>query len=297
MITKINPKAVYWEIKGESMKPGIKKNLSNDEYHSSDGISKSGLDLIAQSPLHYWARYLDPERQPKEPTPALRLGTAIHAAVLEPEKFASDFVVAPDVDKRTTEGKARWADFVMAAAGKTIISSADFDKCRRIAQQVRQHPTAQMLFDSGVAEQSAFWVDQETGVLCKCRPDWLTKQVVVDLKSATDASPQVFQRSAYAYRYHVQAAWYLDGLAAATGKQRDVFVFAAFEKEPPFACAFYYADQAMIEAGRREYRRLLQIYADSLNSGRWNGYPIELQALTLPGWAVPANDNQPTEGE
>lgn len=280
------------------MKPGVKRNLSNAEYHSSDGVSKSGLDLIAQSPLHYWAKYLDPNRQPDDPTPALLLGTAIHTAVLEPERFANDYLVAPNVDRRTNDGKARWAEFMETAQGKTVISSADFDKCRQIADQVRSHPTAMTLFNDGAPEVSAYWIDQETGVLCKCRPDWLSKKLVVDLKSSRDASPDAFQRSAYSYRYHVQAAWYLDGIAAATGKPRDAFIFAAFEKDPPFACAFYYADEGMIEAGRREYRRLLRTYADCLSAGRWPGYPIELQALTLPAWAAfeAANDNQP-QGE
>lgn len=282
------------------MKPGIKRNMPNGDYHAAGGISKSGLDLIAQSPLHYWARYLDPRREEKEPTPALRLGTAIHTAVLEPDRFAAEYRVAPNVDRRTKDGKVAWEDFVAACAesNATPISASDHEICARVADQVRRHPTAQMLFDKGSAEQSAFWIDEETGVLCKCRPDWLTPQVVVDLKSTVDASPQAFQRSAWSYRYHVQAAWYLDGLAATTGKQRDVFVFAAFEKEPPYACAFYYADEQMIEFGRAEYRRLLRIYAECLNSGKWEGYPMTLQPLTPPAWAapVPANDNEP-QGE
>jgi hypothetical protein len=281
------------------MKVGIKRTLSNDEYHASEGISKSGLDLIAKSPLHYWAKYIDPQREPRDPTPSMRLGTAIHAAVLEPDRFAVEYRVAPDVDRRTKEGKAAFETFqqICAESKATPISASDFEICKAVSRQVRSHPTAQMLFDTGAAEQSAYWIDDETGVLCKCRPDWLTRQVVVDLKSTTDASPQAFQRSAYAYRYHVQAAWYLDGLAAATGKRRDVFVFAAFEKDPPFACAFYYADESMIAAGRAEYRALLRQYAECLQTGKWQGYPIELQALTLPGWAVPANDNQPNQGE
>ena len=282
------------------MKTGIKRNLTGDEYHAGPGISKSGLDLIAHSPLHYWAKYLDPKRQPQESTPALRLGTAIHTAVLEPDRFAIEYRVAPQVDRRTKDGKALWEDFTARCAedNATPISADDFEICRRIADQVRSHPTAQTLFQTGSAEQSAYWIDEETGVLCKCRPDWLSRQVIVDLKSTRDASPSGFQRSAYGFRYHVQAAWYLDGIAATTGKPRDAFIFAAFEKESPFACAFYYADQSMIEAGRAEYRRLLRTYAECMKSGRWPGYPMELQALTLPPWATPAadNDNEP-QGE
>ena len=74
----------------------ILENLTNAEYHASEGISASGLKLIGRSPLHYWAAYLDPKREPRVETPALKLGTAIHTAVLEPMRFADEYVVVPD---------------------------------------------------------------------------------------------------------------------------------------------------------------------------------------------------------
>ena len=35
------------------MKPGIYIGLANEQYHAAEGISKSGLDLIARSPYLY----------------------------------------------------------------------------------------------------------------------------------------------------------------------------------------------------------------------------------------------------
>jgi exodeoxyribonuclease VIII len=107
------------------MKTGIYAGISNDAYHGGPGVSKSGLDLIARSPLHYWTRYLDPQRTPTEPTPSMRLGTAIHTAVLEPGEFAKRHHVAPVVDRRTKDGKAAWEAALAAAedAGAELISS------------------------------------------------------------------------------------------------------------------------------------------------------------------------------
>ena len=277
------------------MKPGIYSGIPNADYHQGPGISKSGLDAVARSPLHYWAKYLDPNREPSESTPAQRLGTAIHTAVLEPGEFAKRYHVAPVVDRRTKDGKATWdaAMATAAAAGAELITNDDAQACMKIAAQVRQHPTARQVFASGEAEMSCYWTDTETGVLCKCRPDWLSLPLVVDLKSTEDASPDAFMRSAWNWRYWVQAAWYVDGIQHATGQRVDAFVFGAFEKSAPYACAFYYADDAMLEMGRQEYRKALRVYADCLAADRWPGYGTEVTRLGVPGWALKAaNDNE-----
>lgn len=261
--------------------------MSNEDYHSSEGISKSGLDLIAKSPLHYWAAYLNPKREPRTETAAMMIGTAIHTAVLEPDRFAMEYRVSPAVDKRTKDGKATWEAFVADCEtnGHTPISVKDLEACNNIAEVVRNHYTAQQLFKNGVAETSMFWEDEATGVLCKCRPDWIADgNILVDLKSTVDASPEGFSRSAFNYRYWVQAAWYLDGAEKATGTRPEAFVFVAFEKEPPYACGFYYASDEMVEAGRAEYRRCLDLYADSLKHKNWRGYSPTLEPLQMPAW-------------
>lgn len=276
------------------METGIYAGISNDAYHGGAGVSKSGLDVLARSPLHYWAKYLDPNREPTEPTPAMRLGTAIHTAVLEPDEFARRHHVAPKVDRRTKDGKTEWEAAVMAAqvAGAELISADDFATCQAIAAQVRQHPTARKVFATGQAEMSCYWTDQETGLLCKCRPDWLSMPLVVDLKSTEDASAQGFQRSAWNYRYWVQAAWYVDGIEQATGQRPEAFIFGAFEKSAPYACAFYFADDALMDMGRQEYRKLLRILADCKAADRWPGYTTDVLPLGLPAWALKvANDN------
>lgn len=274
------------------------EGMSNDAYHANEAISASGLKLIGRSPLHYWAAYIDPNRAPREETPALRLGTAIHTAVLEPMRFAAEYAVAPKVDRRTKEGKETWAAFEAecAAAGKNVISDGEFATCMAISERLNRHPAASVLFRSGIAETSMFWVDPETEVVCKCRPDWLIKGVAcVDVKSTQDASAVAFARSVWNYEYHMAAAWYLDGMKICLGEQApSAFIFAAFEKEAPHAVAFYNADAEMIELGRREYRRRLKIYAACKRSNVWPGYDPSITSLSLPAWVLKAaNDNEP----
>jgi exodeoxyribonuclease VIII len=116
--------------------------------------------------------------------------------------------------------------------------------------------------------------------------------LIVDLKSTEDASAEGFAKSAWNFRYWVQAAWYVDGIEQATGQRPDAFVFAAFEKSAPYACAFYFADEAMLDMGRREYRRLLRVLADCTAADRWPGYTTDVMPLGVPAWALKAaNDN------
>lgn len=287
------------------MKNGVFSGITNDEYHDGPGISKSGLDLIHdQSALHYWSKYLDPSREPRKETPALKLGSALHTAILEPDEFDARYVVVPeDAPRRPsiTQVNAKkpsddtlyaigwWSDFDAAHEDATILSASENDMVCKVAANARSHPLAKNILSVGAAEQSVFWTDTETGVLCKCRPDWLIdpnpNYAILDLKSAADASPDGFMRAAFNYGYHRAAAWYLDGVEAATGNKPDAFMFLAVEKEAPYAVAYYYADEAMIELGRRDCRAALRTYAECMSSGKWPGYADRLLPLGLPRWA------------
>ncbi len=82
------------------MKPGIYFDISNEDYHAGDGVSKSQLDMVALSPaLLQWQISTGRYRKLK----ALDMGTALHCLLLEPEEFDKRFIVAPQFNLR---GKA-----------------------------------------------------------------------------------------------------------------------------------------------------------------------------------------------
>jgi exodeoxyribonuclease VIII len=108
---------------------------------------------------------------------------------------------------------------------------------------------------------------------------------VADLKTTEDASPAAFARSVATYRYHVQAAFYLDGLRACDA-QIDAFAFVAVEKTPPYLVAVYSADEICLARGREEYRADLLTFAECLRTDCWPGYPPFVQPLSLPAWAL-----------
>lgn len=273
---------------------GIYAGIPNDEYHRGPGISKSGLDLIARSPMHYRFATDAANDNSCEPTPSQRLGSLVHKLVLEPFSFGDEYVVGPKFDRRTKEGKAFAEAFEAGAAGRIVIGQDEADLGAQIRDAVFAHPfAAALLGGQGDAELSAYWRDAETGVLCRCRPDyWRRDGILVDVKTTTDASPEAFARSVLDWRYHVQAAFYLEGTGLAIGQAETVsdlalpheFVFIAVETKPPHAVACYRLDRETLSIGAREFRRNLDTFAECQRSGVWPAFGGGLQPLGLPEW-------------
>ena len=256
--------------------------MTNTEYHAHKAVSKSDLDLIHRSPLHYRSA----KEMPREQTETLLLGSVVHKLVLEPKDFDNEYAVAPTCDRRTKEGKAVWNNFTAAAKDKTVVSDVIYQKAKNIADSVINHPVAKKLLVNGTAEQSFFWT--EDGVECKCRPDYLRNDgIIIDLKTTQDASPESFTKSAYNYRYHVQSWWYMHGLQE-NGISANNFIFIAVEKEAPYAVCVYAADNLMLELGEKEARADLEVYRNCLMSDVWYGYEKnpQIHSLSLPDWVA-----------
>jgi len=263
--------------------------MTNEQYHSdTSSISKSGLDKIESSPLDYWWHYLRPEREKQEPTKDMLFGTAVHLAVLEPNEFQKTYVPMPSIDKRTTIGKAEFASLttMCEANNQTLIDVVDFDTVRRMRDAIFKHPTAKLLFQNGLAEQTFNFIEPNTGARCKIRPDWLdnTSGLVVDLKTTEDATPNGFGKSAWEYKYYKQDPFYLDGLET-FGNDRSGFVFVNIEKTEPFKIGIHYLDGKSRQLGRDEYLRNCETYVQCLETGIWKGYDEKISEVSLPAWA------------
>lgn len=259
------------------------KRMTNAEYHAHHAISKSDLDAVHRSPMHYLYRREHPQQQT---TPALLAGSVIHKMVLEPETFAEEYIEAPAIDRRTKAGKEEYAAFEQEAAGKIIVPKDMITLSVNIAEAVSHHKTARALLSGGKAETSHFWTDIRTGLECKCRPDYLRSGFCVDLKTTQNASPEAFEKAAYNYRYYVQAHWYLHGLKQCDISDAEDFVFIAVEKEPPYAVAVYFADDLMLSLGEMEARSDLDLLSACIHTGSYHGYEENIQPLSLPKWAA-----------
>lgn len=259
--------------------------MPNADYHRVPAMSASGLKAMNKSPLHYFGQMLDERRPVSEPSPAMKAGTLAHCAIFEPEEIGRRYVVRPAGMTFTTKEGKSWRD----AQTLDIIDAEQLATAQAQAAAVRALPDVAALLADGVAEVSAFWIDEGTGELCKCRPDWVSPAgdgvILIDGKTTQDASPDGFGRAIWNYAYHLQAAWYSDGYEAATGQRVHGFVFAAVESAWPHAAAAYMLGDDVLELARADNRRMLNLYAECKRTGVWPGYSTGVSLITLPAWA------------
>lgn len=249
-----------------------------DAYHDGPGVSSSGLKEILKSPAHFLA-YQAEERD----SVALRYGRLAHLRILEPELYNETTIIAPKVDRRTSEGKRLWADFLEASAGRMAVSSEEHFEMTALHKAVQASDLARGVFSQGRAELSVYWRDEATGVLCRARGDYVRTKGIFDLKTTPDARAREFQRSVAKYRYHLSAAFYLDGFKTVLPEVSS-FTWVAVEKTKPYGIGMFVADPEAIAVGRNEYRRALETYADCQRRGVWPGYEDQFVNLTLPAW-------------
>ncbi len=262
-------------------KPGIYPRGTVD-YDAIDAVNYSSLKLLARSPKHY-RHYM--ANGGKETRPMFK-GTAAHLAILEPERFATEYAI---FDGKRRTGKA-WEAFEAEAEerGKKILKASELAEAFAMRDAVRADALASSYLIGGQHEVAMVWTDAETGLLCKGRLDFLRGGVVaVDLKTTRDAIPHWFARDVARLQYHVQAAMYLDAVESLSG-ETGRFVVIAIESTPPYDVVTYDLPEPVISAGRDEYRRLLRLLVECRRENRWpgigNGFEV---ALTLPKWAMP----------
>lgn len=250
---------------------GVYRGVPAEEYFGWEAVSNSRLSRFARFPAL--------AHVPMPDAPNLALGRAVHCAVLEPVKF----VVSYRSFNSARLKKALLEQFKLE--GATGLSTTAYEEIRAMAASVRRHPSAALLLSEGEAEVSLIWTDEETGLRCKARVDWLGEIAAVDLKTTKDASPSGFAKAVANYRYHVQQAHYLAGCEALCLPASD-FAFVAVEKTEPYPVACYQLSDAAAGTGHRLWRRDLNAFSDCKKSGRWPAYSDEIEVLHLPAWAL-----------
>ena len=251
-------------------------DLPIELYHAGPGVSSSGLKEILRSPAHYEDRRGNPSS-----SAAMRTGSVAHTLLLEPHKFKTDYAIA---DCASSTAKA-FEMTKLANPGKTVVCRTEAEDGSAIAKAVRANRFASnvLLSPGGLNEVSVYWRDPDTDVLCKARADRITRGTIADLKTTQDARFHKFQRSVVDFKYHLSAAFYVDGFNQAIGEQHD-FCWIAAESVRPHEVAFYAADPLLIETGRAEYKLALRAYRDHVAANFIAGYPESFVNLCLPGW-------------
>ncbi|PHS61047.1 MAG: hypothetical protein COB09_19050 [Thalassobium sp.] len=279
------------------------KDLSNKDYHAHKATSRSALMELNKSPKKYHHKFISEDYEHKE-TDALRLGSAFHTLVLEPEDFAEHCAIHPEGKKRPTKPQLNakektdstallikfWEKFDDENDGKTIIKQDEVDKLTAMAKSLRSEPAAQkILGQKGLIEPSIFWTDKETGIDMKCKLDFvpLNYSILVDLKTTASVDRNKFEKSIADFGYDLQAFIATEAIFQLTGTRPEMFVFAAVEKEPPYDTGFFMADSIVLKRGELLYRHLLNKLAGCRVKDEWPSQGGgKVQAVSLSPWVI-----------
>lgn len=141
---------------------GVFPDMPNAEYHGHVHIGSSGFKLLERSPAHFWSAYVDPDRERRDPSRVMVMGTAWHTGIWEAHLFDQTYAAKPDIAPTSTvaklldeavadlqafqakyvaipdgisrtskEGKALLAE--LAADGKAGIEQSKFDEVMQLA--------------------------------------------------------------------------------------------------------------------------------------------------------------------
>jgi len=261
--------------------PGIYPGLTEAEYRAIEAVNQSALKLMARSPAHFRWTVDHPDERDSE---ALRIGRVAHLLALQPTQAAELIAVAPECDRRTKEGKAVYEAFLGELGEREWVGAEEYAVAQAVAAAARAHKGAgPILTAEGLEEVVIVWQDDDTRVLCKGRIDRLlaSAKLVLDFKTATDASPGAMEWTARRYGYDVQAAFYIDGLAA-LGHAGYSYVIVSAEKAPPYGVSVCAPARHRIDFGRNIYRSLLRRVDECAQRGEWPGYPETVYELVGP---------------
>lgn len=122
-------------------------------------------------------------------------------------------------NKTWHEQRAAWE---AENAEYTWLSPKHWDEIKRDAARIRMNPELAALISGGFPEVSILWTDPETGIKCKCRPDymgsdWITHLKTWDMKTAGKPGNRAVV-DAFKFNGYYRTGWfYLEGLMAMPG--------------------------------------------------------------------------------
>ena len=263
-----------------NFKPGFYEDISFSDYLADPAVNNSSLKIFAQSP----AKFLHWKNNDRPGTPAQIEGSALHCAVLEPKQFAKRFGKGP-APRIGSSGRAKWD---LANPKAMPLAQSSWDKVQGMANAFKHTSctVAQDLLSDGTPELSIWFDDPLTGLRCKIRPDYLRNDdVIIDIKSTQNGSPEGFLREIKRWGYNYQAAFYLQGVnsayaAAGVRRRTETFIIIAVENFPPYEVAVYLISEEIIAEAQVQINANLERYAECLEADTWPGYPNKIM---IPG--------------
>ncbi len=263
----------------EPLESGLHPNLSMSDYLADPcrqpSLSASTIrKMWDQSPLHakLWHSRLGGK---SESSRRADLGSAAHAMALEGPGAIG--VVKAD-SYRTKQARADRDE--LREAGKIPVLEHEEGQVLAMAASAKK---ALASYGAGESEVTAVW-QEANGVWGRQRPDFLTREYVIDLKTTTNADPDSWIRSTlFRGGYDISAAWYLRGLEA-LGQAPRQYLFLAQEIDEPYECSFVGAPEELLDNARKINDWAVRTWGRCLSCGVWPGYDKRIHWADVPAW-------------
>lgn len=215
-------------------------------------------------------------------------GTAAHAKILG----RGQEVAVIDGNRNAKAVKEAIAE--AEEAGGLVLKSEEARAVDRMADAILANPLAAELLTAGngAPEVSMFGIDEATGRWARGRLDFLhSRSLIVDFKTTIAADRSGFERSAWKFGYHIQAAHYLR-LAKQLNLVDDdcAYVLIAAEKSAPHLVGVYQLDGDLLEYGDQLVGLAFERWDRCLTLGDWPGLPPVITTIGLPKWATNEGD-------
>ena len=239
-------------------------------------LSFSSLKAFSRSPL----AFLDYKNGVRKETAAMRFGTLVHRAILEPERYAT----TTEVWEGARRGAA-YKDFVEAHPGMDILTSKEAIDIRILSDRVLNHTYAGEMIAQCTRTELPFQIMQcdipHRGII-----DGLGKWFMLDLKTTMNVSHWSLQRTIYDMKYYMQAAIY-QRAAELMGIDAQTYFIVAVENSAPHHVQVVELEPHYIARGHMEWEKLLNMYK------AWDG-EIKHNHESEEGWMMDAPGYAPT---
>ncbi len=270
------------------LKEGIYNDISIDDYHADKTwFSSTGLKKAKKS-LKLFKMFLDGEFD-FEHKKAFDFGNAFELALLDKDNFENKVAIDSEIidqimiskpdtkNPRATTIYKEWLEaqffqkkYIIPGEGKE-----SFSVIEKMLKSCYQDAVIQQLIKGIEYNYSLIWIDKETGLQLKTRPDICKtkKNIIVNLKTTTDGSPEQFSKDLAKYDYPFQACMEIDG-AISTGFMPTVdnYFWLVCEKEPPYSATLYEFMPEDIAYCMDEYHYTLKIVSDAKKAGVYPSY-------------------------
>jgi exodeoxyribonuclease VIII len=203
----------------------------------------------------------------------MQLGTAIHARILEPDKYQQDYFVLPQFSDKL-KGKFDRDDYLKANAHRTRLDPGTANLIEEISNAIEKKPFINRILTHSdkEVEVSVFWTDPETGIKFKVRLDLVLASLglIVDLKTTTSCDKWHFKRQCQKLHYDLSAYMYRHIAEQVMGRRFE-FSFLAIGKSHPLDSVIFKPPEEMFMDGKRKFDLFRTRILDCINSNQWPG--------------------------